>query len=127
MPGLAKRSHGESNRSGYRPTANVSPFSQEAVPRILRRRALRTLQVGGRARVGRFALFTSDWRRGPGSGPRPRLQPVHLTYPVGVRDSAARGWGPKVSRRLNDLAESRFVNVRGCPVTQGPAVGPRHR
>src|SRR5262249_54600403 len=57
----------------------------------------------------------------------PRLQPVHLTYPVGVRDSAARGWGPKVSRRLKDLAETRFVNVRGCPDTEGQAVGPRHR
>src|SRR5262249_36308926 len=57
----------------------------------------------------------------------PRLQPVHLTYPVGIRDSAASGWGPKESRRLQDLAESRFVNVRGCPDTEGPAVGPRHR
>ena len=57
----------------------------------------------------------------------PRLQPVNLSYPVDVWDSAKSVWGPKESRRLNDLAESMFMNVRGCPDTEGSAVGPRHR
>jgi hypothetical protein len=48
-PGLAERSHGESNRSGCRPTANAGPFSQEAMPRILRRREVVILSRWGDA------------------------------------------------------------------------------
>ncbi len=127
-PGLAKRSHGESNRSGNRPTANVSPFSQEAVSRILRRREVAN-PPGGGTRTSRTVCADL-----PPTGAvvlwfltAPRLQQLNLSYPVDVRDSAKSGSGPKESRRLNDLAESTLVNVRGCPATEGPAVGPRHR
>jgi hypothetical protein len=58
-------------------------------------------------------------RMWPGLSAGGRLRRIHLIYPSGVRDSAKSGMGWFGNRRLNGLAESSTMNVRGFPWNGG--------
>jgi hypothetical protein len=124
-PGLAKRSHGESKRSGKRPSGNCPPFPGWPMT-LSQATKLRRWEVIEPTRWGKanMAQGYPSVPRAPEAGYQPlpaRKGPATYLLKLPVFGSREERLGQLGTHHLNDLAESIGVNAGGRPETDVPS------
>jgi hypothetical protein len=107
-PGLTKREHGESKRSGFRPTGKQPPATQ--YPAYLDERRQSCPPMGGAKATGQRTERSPRDRLAERTDPKEEVN--YLVYLTSVRDTAESGKGRAGNRHLNSRAESVLGNVR---------------